>query len=49
MYDWEVIGKPETNVTISVWTEAIDLDKAIYANDIATYTDTISIEVELRP
>ena len=37
--DWQVTGKPESNVTIIVWTDAVDLNKAKKANDNAIYAD----------
>ena len=31
--DWQVIAKPDSNVTISLWTAAIDLYDEAKAND----------------
>ena len=37
--EWEVTAKPDSNVTISLSTEAVDLSKADKANDSTPYKD----------
>ena len=40
---------PDSNVTISLWTSGVDLNKALQVTDDIEYIDEIDLNVEMRP
>ena len=46
--DWQVAAQPETNVSISIVTDAVDPIKAARAKDEVEYIDSINLTVEVR-
>ena len=47
--DWIVTAEPDSKITLSLSSNAIDPSKAIKAKDSVSYINKIDFEVELRP
>ena len=47
--DWSVIANPDSIITMSIITDAVDLIKAVKANDDVTYINKIDLDFEVRP
>ena len=49
MDNWQITTKPDSNVTIGVQTNGVDLSRVNNTNNAISFNQAIDLKVEVRP